>query len=118
MHQRTGNRRGFPCVFHHRDTRSYMAPFSFHVEWKDSKLDITTEQPRMPTSSGSYTGGSLASIIRGHVQWGAMRTACSQGISTLIPELNRPVAAFFGIASGAFAAAVLASRRALLRYRP
>src|SRR5713226_9207550 len=27
VHQRTGNKRGFHCVLHHRDTRSYMAPF-------------------------------------------------------------------------------------------
>src|SRR5216684_660416 len=36
VHQRTGNKRGFHCVLHHRDTRSYMAPFQFHVEWKGS----------------------------------------------------------------------------------
>ncbi len=29
VHRRTGNKRGFPCVLHHRDTRSYMAPFRF-----------------------------------------------------------------------------------------
>src|SRR5713226_2591735 len=31
FHQRTGNKRGFPCVLHHRDTRAYRAPWNRRI---------------------------------------------------------------------------------------
>src|SRR6266478_4269566 len=45
---RTRNKSGFPRVLHHRDTRSYVAPFPFHVEWKGSNQTLPRNNSECP----------------------------------------------------------------------